>query len=124
MSGQPIQMSTEQFKAYIEATGNKVQEQQEKGEVEVRLVIYRDSRMRWGHVLLLAWFAIAVLLGNWYSLPALICGLVALWDIRHTATGIEELLAGLNQAGLIDTDTKMTGRQMRDAARSKRKEQN
>lgn len=113
-------MSQAQFKSFLEQTGQQVKAEPTSDEhVPVRLTLWRRSGLRIGHWILLAWAIFAVLTGSWFSIPVLALFLIACWDIHHTNKGIEELLAGLNAAGLIDTPTKVVTPPLRDHTRGK-----
>lgn len=115
-----IQMTPEQFRAFLDQSGQRVKAETTGDEhVPVRLTLWRRSGLRIGHWLLLGWAILAVLAGQWFSIPVLALFLIAVWDIHHTSKGIEELLAGLNKAGVIDTPTKVVTPPLRDHTRGK-----
>jgi len=115
-----LRMSEAQFSKFMEETGERVVAEEAKpaggsggGEVEVRLTLWRDRRMRWGHIALIVWAVFTIMGGSWHSIPLIALWLIAIWDVHRTWTGIEELLAGLNAAGIISTETTETARSAR-----------
>lgn len=107
MSGPPITMSVDEFKRFQAASAGKV-EDSPTSEVAIRLVIWRSRQMRLAHYFLLAWAFLSILSGNLFSIPVALLFVISSWSYYHANKGIEELLVGLNAAGIIDTPTKET----------------
>lgn len=106
-----LSMSEKEFSKFLEATGNTVADQGAvKGgqEIPIRLYLTQKSKLRWGHFILLGWAILSILGGYWFSLPVLLLFVIAVYDIHRYRVASEQLLTGLQAAGILQIETKET----------------
>lgn len=100
-----IEMTVDEFKAYLAANDQAVEEKKATGpggEVTIRLELFQKKKLRIGWWVVMAWAAFTVLGGNWFSIPVFFLFCASAYNIVCTRKATEELLAGLKAAGILE----------------------
>jgi hypothetical protein len=102
-----VRITQEQYKKML--AGSELVQQEGK-EIPVRLELVQKTRLRWAHWALLAWaIAAGVSSGVWLSLPTWLLLVIGLVDIMRTRVYLQQLVEGLERAGVLQGEEKSDG---------------
>jgi hypothetical protein len=107
-----LKLTETQFAALVGETNQNLSLREEtvKGgkngkEVTVRLVLVERGNMRIGTWALCAWVVLAALSGSLATIPIALLWLVTVYNMNKARVTLDELLSGLQAAGVIESDT-------------------